>query len=52
MHLRSNLHSVGDWEHSGVTNLGRNDSTDEGVIAAGAVGTEGADVDDNGGTGG
>ena len=53
MHFRLNLHSVGDWGRSGATNPGRTDPTDEeGVIAAGAAGTEGADVDDDGGTGG
>lgn len=53
VHFRLNLHSVGDWGRSGATNPGRTDPTDEeGVIAAGAAGTEGADVDDDGGTGG
>lgn len=47
------MQSVGDWGRSGATNPGRVElADDEGMIAVGAAGAEGADVDVDGGAGG
>ena len=53
VHLRPNLHNVGDWGRSGAMNPGRIDPTDEeSAMAVGATDTEGPEVDANGSAGG